>query len=176
MVKLSLLLVNLWAGRTSCVCFLHSSRMTKPWEYGHLIDELWVYSARLKVPSGYELDENIMPSTNSTTGNTPSVYTMDHAFHAEDIFLCYRCSNYWQHAKCLHHGPCIYAEYIFTAIGLQTIGNSPKCLLDPFIPVFFLTMHKRLTLNSNFIKLYKIENLSASSFFYFIFSSNIVRR
>ena len=32
----------------------------------------------------HELDENITPSTNS---------------------------NYWQHAKCLHHGPCIHAEY-----------------------------------------------------------------
>ena len=53
-------------------------------------------------------------------------------------FKIYRTTNYWQHAK---------------------------CLLNPFIPVFFY-IHETS----------KIENLTASSFFSLYFPSNIARR
>ena len=54
----------------------------------------------------------LRPRQIQTTGNTPNAYTMDHAS---------------------------MLNISSTAIGLQTTGNPLKCLLDPFIPVFFLT-------------------------------------
>ena len=92
----------------------------------------------------HELDESITPSINS---------------------------NYLQHAKCLHHGPRIHAEYIFHCYRTSNYWQLAKMPARPFYTCFLSyndDQHKRLVLNSSFIKLL-IKNLPASSFFSFIF-------
>ena len=65
----------------------------------------WTFESTLlgqRFPVGHALDEYITPSTNS---------------------------NYWQHAKCLQHGPRIYAEYILCCGADKRVdsANEFKC-------------------------------------------------
>ena len=128
--------------------------------------DLWVYSARPKVPSWtwirrkyYALDKFKLLATRQM----PRIYT-------EYILHYYRTTNYYQHAKCLHHGPHIYAEYIFHCYRTSNNWQLAKMPARPFYTCFLFSLWwpvQRLALNSSFIKL-QIKNPTASSFFSFI--------
>ena len=77
---------------------------TNTWAFESLLDQ--------RFPDEHELDEYIMPSTNS---------------------------NYWQHAKCLLHGPCIYAKHIFHSYRTSNYWQLAKMSTRPFYTCFLLT-------------------------------------
>ena len=62
-----------------------------------------------RFPVEHELNEYITPSTNS---------------------------NNWQHAKCLHHGPGIYDEYIFHCFRTSNYWQLAKLPARPFYTCF----------------------------------------
>ena len=117
----------------------NSSSFITPWGEP---SNSWAFESTLldqRFPVEHELDKHITPSTNSKN---------------------------WQHTKCLHHGPRIYAEYI---LHCYRTTNQNACSTLLYLFSFSLRWPaQRLALNSSFIKLL-IKNLTTSSFFSFIF-------
>ena len=117
----------------------NSSSFITPWGEP---SNSWAFESTLldqRFPVEYEFDEYITPLTNS---------------------------NYWQHAKCLHHGLCIYAEYILHCYRTLNYWRNAKMPAWPFYTCFLSYNDDQH--NSNFMKLL-IKNLTASLFLSFIF-------
>ena len=102
----------------------------------------WTFESTLldqRLPVEHELVEYITPSTNSNYWQHTKCLHHGPRIYAEYILHCYRTTNHWQHAKCLHQRPHIYAEYIFHCYRTFKLLATHQNAARPFYTCFLLT-------------------------------------